>query len=161
MRTAKRQLTTVMSVVIGLGLMYSQLCGVLCDISGCSSSVRTNFAAASTGKEVDAGQTECGHHKQTKPKGSEGAGHRAKGVALIPSENSGHTHGSGCLHSHDQIGLLSKGGNSKVSSSQQPHPTIAIVSSSVEFSFTEPSGETTSRAPDRSPPRRVVSVLRI
>ena len=161
MRTAKSPFIIAMAVAISLGLMYSQLCGVLCDISGCSSSVTASFAAVQSGGDVDAGETGCGHHKQTKLKDSKESGHRSEGLALNTSENSGHRHQSGCLHGHDQIGLISTGSNSASNFNQQPLPTAEVVSPSAEILFLELSGETTARIPDRSPPRRVASVLRI
>lgn len=161
MRTAKRPVIIAMAVVISLGLMYSQLCGVLCDISGCSSPAPANFAAASNSGSAGLGSHGCEHHKQTKPKDSEQAGHHARGAAFTTSEGPGHPHGSGCFHSHDQIGLFSTGGKSADSFNQQPHPIIGAVSPAADTSFAELVGETTARTPDRSPPRRVASVLRI
>lgn len=155
MRIGKSLFIFAMAVVINLGLLYSQMCGIYCDISGCSP---TAALMPDAGKQ-DSGpaHSECGHHRQGGESARQAEGHSHAG-APAQSEGHSHSHQPLCAFHADQAGLLSSGANLAY---PDAHPDAAISPPAVVVSFTRLTVETAAQTPDRSPPRRVASVLRI
>ena len=155
MHTGKSLFIFAMAVVINLGLLCSQLCNIYCDISGCSQPVALMPAASE--QESRPAHPECGHHGQNKENANGETGHSHTG-APAQSEGHNHSHQSLCAFHADQAGLLSSG-------TQMAHPDAqpdAAASPLVAVAlFTRLLGESAAQTPDRSPPKRVTSVLRI
>ena len=157
MRSARVSLVIAMAVAINLGLMYSQLCTLFCEVSGCSSSV-VQYAVSTheaTGSKSDAG---CGHQSD---KGSKPDNHHGQSRMPATPTDQGNHKGSHCPHECDQVGPLSSWDIHVATSSQHVQQAAGELPVKV-FTFLVGSAiEGATRMPDRSPPRRPTSVLRI
>lgn len=158
MRTGKSLYVFAMAVVINLGLLYSQMCNIYCDISGCSQS--TIVTPAASKQDSSPAHSECEHHKQSGENARRETGYSHTGTP-VQSEGHDHSHQSHCAFHTDEAGLLSSGANMAAQSQPDAHPDAAISALAIVVSFTRLTVETTAQTPDRSPPKRVASVLRI
>jgi len=158
MRTGKPLFIFAMAIVINLGLLYSQLCSIYCDISGCSQS--TVVTPAASQPDSSPAHSECEHHKHSGENAHRETGHSHTGTP-VQSEGHNHSHQPHCAFHTDVTWLLSSGANMAAQSQPDAHPDAAASPLAVVISFARPAGETGAQTPDRSPPRRVTSVLRI
>ncbi len=161
MFTMRPLLVTAFVMAISVGIMSSQMCSVLCDLSGCSPSVAAVPAADVSNEKAGQGHSECGHHRQARQASSSRRDRLAQEIAQNGAEGRGHSHGSPCANHHDQVAVLSAGGTSVAHSYQQARLALAAPALTGVVSFSDLRGDTVARTPDRSPPRPVASVLRI
>ena len=155
MQTGKSLFGFVMAVLISLGLLCSQMCSIYCDISGCSQPAA--LMPAVNEQESRPAHPECGHHGQGAEKAGGETNHSPAG-APAQSEGHNHSHQPLCAFHADQAGLISSGANLAHPDS---YPDAVAAPSGVVATFTRLIGESAAQIPDRSPPRRVTSVLRI
>ena len=157
MRFARSSLVITMAVAINVGLMYSQLCTLFCEVTRCSSSV-VKYAVSTheaSGSKSDSG---CGHQSD---KGTERENHHGQNRRPVtPTDQDNHKE-SHCPHECDQVGLLSSGDIYVAASSQHVQPAVGELPAKVFIPLIGSPIEVAVGMPDRSPPRRLISILRI
>jgi hypothetical protein len=162
MRTARHSLLIVMAIAINAGVMYSQVCNIVCDLYGCSPSAAEKILdlSDSSNEQHESSDSACGGHKHTSHDQNEQASHHAQGEPTSIPEGHSHSHDSQCLFHVDQTALVSSA--TSAAYLHQPIQSIAGALPLISYtSFDELTGERVTCTSDRSPPKPTFSVLRI
>ncbi len=165
MRVVKYPLTVVLLTALSVGLVYSQLCNTVCAFYGCSpSAVARNLA---TGGFMDASREEtrsdCSKHNQAGHQGGKDQARDSQAEPRSAPQRQGDPHGSGGCPSHaDHAVVIS---TASASSCAATLSNLQVVDGEFLVEDSTPAkmlaGQSSIARPDRSPPRRTVSVLRI
>ncbi len=157
MRSARCSLVIALAVVINTGLMYSQLCTLFCEVSGCSSP-SVEFVVSQHEASRSKTDSGCGHQSDNN---SEQTNHHGQSRTPVTPAEQDSPEGSRCPHECDQVGLLSSADIYVTISGQHMQPAVGELPAKVFTPLIGSPNEIAARMPDRSPPRRPISVLRI
>jgi hypothetical protein len=165
MHAVKLTLLVLLVTILSVGLVYAQLCNTACALYGCSpSAVARNMLPGSGDNAArEESQSECSKHNRAGRQLSKEQSHTRQDDPTPIPQNQGDSHQSeGCPAHADQTALMSAAATSSCAathSNSQPADGGFPVEESTPIRML--AGLSFIIKPDRSPPRRTASVLRI
>ena len=165
MHIVKPTLLVSLITVLSVGLVYSQLCNTVCAFYGCSPSAVARILVPGGDNHAarQESQSECSKHNQAAQQPGTEQSHTKPADSTSFPQNQGNSHRSeGCPAHAEQTALMSAAATSS-------HAATHLISQPVDGEFHVEditsvrtlAGVSFIITPDRSPPRRTVSVLRI
>lgn len=165
MRAVKNQILVILLAAISVGLVNSQLCATVCALYGClpSATTKNAVAAAPLSTQTEPSGTGCHKHSQSESEGSGNFGRSIdKGSAPLSSGQSSPSGPHDCPGHAEQTAIVSTVSSPLCAAT---HMNLQILGGELQGvsnpSFNVLAAKSFITGPDRSPPRRALSALRI